>query len=170
MSYPNFYNAWHQVNNECEKINSENQNFKYFILHQDLQAAINKESQLSQNIHLICIDTSKFIDPDNPASRIYTDIVKAGCCKCPDGTPKTMVELQTYWDLLETDKQLVLLFYSSTTNTIGGVTYSNTFLNSISRFEGKICFISDPIPNCNTLQVFTPNQSVDEILEWLRCS
>ncbi|MBD2513132.1 NACHT domain-containing protein [Nostoc muscorum FACHB-395] len=163
IPYPDFYSAWHRGNDKAVELN-------YLDLPQRLQAAIYNDSQLSQNIHLICIDSSKFIDPNNPASNIYTAIVKSGYPKCADGTPKTMIELQTYWDLLETDKQVVLLFYLGTTNITGGVTYSNIFLNSISRFEGKICFISDPIPNCNTLQVFTPNQSVDEILEWLRCS
>ncbi|NEU84444.1 hypothetical protein, partial [Nostoc sp. UIC 10630] len=170
IAYVDFHNIWHQEKSEPERIKSEQVSLKYFALPHALQVALNNDSQLNQNIHLICIDTSKFIDPDNPASRIYAAIVKAGCPKYQEGIPKTMVELQTYWDLLETDKQVVLLFYSGTTNITGGVTYSNTFLNSISRFEGKICFISDLILNCNTLQVFTPNQSVDEILEWLRCS
>lgn len=170
MSYPDFYNAWYQDKDKNEIIRVREVSQNQLNLHQHLQAEINNDSQLSQNIHLICINASKFIDPDNPASRIYTSIVKTGCPKCPDGTPKTILELQTYWDLLETDKQVVLLFYSGTTNTTGGVAFSNTFLNAISRFEGKICFISDPIPSYNTLQVFTPNQSVDEILEWLRCS
>lgn len=163
MAYPNFYLAWHEENGEKSSL-------KHFGLPQHLQVAINNNSQLSQKIHLIRIDTSKFIDPDNPASKIYTAIVKAGYPKCPNGTPKTMVELQTYWDLLETDKQVVLLFYSGATNTTDGASYSDTFLSTISRFEGKICFISEPMPSYNTLQVFAPHQSVDEILEWLRCS
>ncbi|MCF4966770.1 HEAT repeat domain-containing protein [Nostoc sp. CMAA1605] len=163
MPYPDFYQAWHQGNAETILIN-------YLDLLQNLQTAINNDTQLSQNIHLICIDTSKFIAPDNPASKIYTALVKAGCPKCADGTPKTMAELQTYWELLETDKQVVLLFHPGATQTTGEVTYSNAFLNAISKFEGTICLISDPIPDYNTLKVFTLNQSVDEILEWLRRS
>ncbi|BAY16612.1 hypothetical protein NIES21_24420 [Anabaenopsis circularis NIES-21] len=162
MPYPDFYLAWHQGNAETILIN-------HLDLLQNLQTAINKDTQLSQNIHLICIDTSKFIAPDNPASKIYTALVKAGCPKCADGTPKTMAELQTYWELLETDKQVVLLFHPGATNT-GEATYSNAFLNAISKFEGTICLISDPIPDYNTLKVFTLNQSVNKILEWLRRS
>ncbi|BBD59275.1 hypothetical protein NIES2109_20580 [Nostoc sp. HK-01] len=163
MPYPDFYQAWHQGNAGTILIN-------HLDLLQNLQTAINNDTQLSQNIHLICIDTSKFIAPDNPASKIYTALVKAGCPKCADGTPKTMAELQTYWELLEADKQVVLLFHPGATQTTGEATYSNVFLNAISKFEGTICLISDPIPNYNTLKVFTPHQSVNEILEWLRRS
>ncbi|BAY28389.1 hypothetical protein NIES2107_02160 [Nostoc carneum NIES-2107] len=167
MGYPDFYNAWHQLINESANINIQEVSLSHLDLPQHLQAAINNESQLSQSIHLICIDTSKFIELDNPASKIYTAIVKAGCPKSLDSTPKTMVELQTYWDLLETDKHVVLVFHPGTTNTTGEITYSDVFLNAISKFEGAICFISNPIPNYN-LRVFAPNQAVDDVLEWLR--
>ncbi|UKO98257.1 NACHT C-terminal alpha/beta 1 domain-containing protein [Nostoc sp. UHCC 0870] len=79
----NFYLAWHQGNTEEVSLN-------HLDLPQRLQAVIKNDSQLSQNIHLICIDTSKFIEPDNPANKIYTAIVKAGCPKCSDGTPRTI--------------------------------------------------------------------------------
>ncbi|TVP64852.1 MAG: hypothetical protein EA343_04565 [Nodularia sp. (in: Bacteria)] len=111
-----------------------------------MQAEIKNDTQLSQSIHLICIDTSKFIDPDNPASKIYTAIVKAGCPKCEDGTPKTMTELQTYWDLLDTDKLVILAFNPGFTNNRDRDIYSNLFLKNISIFEGSICFISEPRP------------------------
>ncbi|BDI17787.1 hypothetical protein ANSO36C_35890 [Nostoc cf. commune SO-36] len=162
MAYPDFYQAWHQGKNDEEVgVNQPN-------LLQCLQAAIDNDAQLSQSIHLICIDTNKFIDPDNPASKIYTKIVKAGCPKCEDGTPKTMADFQSYWELLDTDKCVVLVFHSGSTNTTGGVTYSDVFLNAISKFEGAICFISDSVLTYNTLKVFAPSQSIDEILEWLR--
>ncbi|MEH1785615.1 MAG: hypothetical protein V7L23_08490 [Nostoc sp.] len=90
--------------------------------------------------------------------------------KCKDGTPKTMAELQSYWELLETNKRVVLVFHPSTTNTTGKVTYSDRFLNDISKFEGAICFMSNPIPDHNTLKFFAPSQPIDEILEWLRRS
>ncbi|BAY27765.1 hypothetical protein NIES2100_75900 [Calothrix sp. NIES-2100] len=169
MHYTDFYNAWHQGKYEDEKIECQ-ETFNQIDFIQSFQAAINNDSQLSHNIHLICIDTSKFIDPDNPASKIYTTIVKAGCPKCEDGTPKTMAELQTYWELLETDKRVVLVFYPSATNTTDEVKYSDRFLSDISKFEGAICFMSNPIPNHNTLKFFPPSQPIDEIVEWLRRS
>lgn len=167
IAYQDFYHTWHHTKNKSRRINSKQASVKYLDLAQDLQAALNNDSYLSQNIHLIFIDSSKFIDPDNPASKIYTSITKAGCPKCADGTPKTIAELQTYWELLETDKRVVLVFHPGTTNTTGEATYSNVFLSAISKFEGAICFISKPIPNYN-LRVFAPNQAVDDVLEWLR--
>ncbi|MFS0519117.1 hypothetical protein ACEYW6_31085, partial [Nostoc sp. UIC 10607] len=161
MTYSDFYLAWHQENGEGFSLS-------YPDLLQQLQTAITKDSQLSQSIHLICIDNSKFIDPDNPASKIYTTIFKAGYPKCADGTPKTMAELQTYWELLETDNKVVLVFHPGTSNTTDAVKYSDAFLNAISKFEGAICLIGDPIPDSNTLKVFAANQAVNKILEWLR--
>ncbi|MCC5606262.1 HEAT repeat domain-containing protein [Nostoc sp. CHAB 5834] len=165
MNYPDFYNACNQGKNEEVSLN-------HLSSIQCLQAAINDDSQLCQSIDLICIDTSKFIDPDNPSGKIYTAIVKTGSGypKCEDGTPKTMMELQTYWELLETDKRVVLVFHSGSTNNMVSVTYSDRFLSDISKFEGAICFMSNPIPNHNTLKFFPPNQPIDEILEWLRRS
>ncbi|MBE9004710.1 hypothetical protein IQ259_06605 [Fortiea sp. LEGE XX443] len=70
----------------------------------------------------------------------------------------SVAELQTYWDLLETDKRVVLVFHPGATNNPGELTYSNAFFNAISKFKGAICFISTPISNYNTLKVFTPSQ------------
>ncbi len=165
MNYPDFYNAWNWNQGKDKEVSVNSLNSI-----QCLQSAINDDSQLSQKIHFICIDTSKFIVPDNPASKIYTTIVKAGCPKCEDGTPKTMAELQTYWELLETDKRVVLVFHPSATNTTDEVKYSDRFLSDISKFEGAICFMSNPIPNHNTLKFFPPSQPIDVIVEWLRRS
>jgi len=93
-------------------------------------------------IQLICIDGSKFIDRDNPATKIYTQMVKVGCPKCNDGTPKTMAELQAYWDLLESDKLVILLFYENPdSSTPQG--FSHIFLDALSRFDGAIALISE---------------------------
>ncbi|WP_414576099.1 NACHT domain-containing protein [Anabaena sp. CCY 9402-a] len=163
MSYPDFYDAWYQENRE-EVIRT------YLNLPQRLQAAINKDSQLSQNIHLICIDTSQFIEPDNPAAEIYAEMVSQGCPEHISGQPNNMSALKVYFKLLKTDKRVVLIFHPGATNNKDEATYSHAFLNAISKFEGAICLISDPIPDYNTLKVFTLNQSVNEILEWLRPS
>ncbi|MGH1397345.1 MAG: NACHT domain-containing protein, partial [Trichormus sp.] len=163
MPYPDFYQAWHQGNGEKVVIN-------HLDLPQRLQAAIKNDPQLSQNIQLIYIDTSQFIEPDNPAAEIYAEMVSQGCPERTSGEPNNMSALKVYFKLLKTDKRVVLLFHPGATNTTGEATYSNAFLNAISKFEGTICFISDPIPNYNTLKVFTRHQSVNEILEWLRSS
>ncbi|OCQ98805.1 hypothetical protein BCD64_22380 [Nostoc sp. MBR 210] len=163
MPYPNFYQAWHQGNSKEISPN-------HLDLPQHLQAAIKNDPQLSQSIHLICIDTSQFIEPDNSAAEIYAEMVSQGCPERASGEPNNMSSLKVYFKLLKTDKRVVLVFYPGATNTTGEATYSKAFLNAISKFEGAICLISDPIPNYNTLKVFRPHQSVDEILEWLRVS
>ncbi|WP_141105933.1 HEAT repeat domain-containing protein [Nodularia sp. NIES-3585] len=140
MTYQDFYQARH-AGEDSENLDSPSETFTP----QNLQAAINSDRLLSQTIHLICIDTSKFIDPNHPASKIYTEIVKAGCPKCGDGTPKTMTELQTYWDLLETDKCVVLVFYQGMGSQSPQL--SDRILNHLSKFNNTICVISDQTTN-----------------------
>ncbi len=147
LTYPDFYQAWH-AGEDSENLDSPSETFTP----QNLQAAINSDRLLSQTIHLICIDTSKFIDPNHPASKIYTEIVKAGCPKCEDGTPKTMTELKTYWDLLETDKRVVLVFYQGMGSQSQQL--SDLILNHLSKFNNTICVIGD--------------QTSDDILNRLR--
>ena len=103
MSYPEFFRAWH----------GEPQSHNWELFPQDLLQAISADSQLRDSVKLICIDGSKFIDRNNPSGKIYSEMVKQGCSKSDDGTPKTMLDLQTYWDLLDSEKQIVLVLYEN---------------------------------------------------------
>jgi hypothetical protein len=127
---------------------------------------------LSQTIHLICIDGCKFIDRDNPATKIYAEMLKAGCPKCLDGTPKTMPELQNYWDLLQSDKRVVLVFYEGTPLSIKGtqpeVGFSETFLDALSKFDGAICLITPQILDNIPLQCIKPNEAIAQVVEWIK--
>lgn len=122
-------------------------------------------------MQLICIDGSKFIDRDNPATKIYTQMVKAGCPKCNDGTPKTMAELQAYWDLLESDKLVILLFYENQdSSTPQG--FSHIFLDALSRFDGAIGLITEQPLNQLPLKWFSPSQPqlIEDIVGWIRAT
>jgi len=127
MPYPDFYKAWHQQEGLDNTTTLNSQSLNQANLQESLQSAIANEPQLNQTIHLFCIDTRKFIDPNNPAAKIYVEMVKQGCCKSGDGTPKTMQDLQVYWDLLtiesdseallrSADRTIVLVFYTSSDN------------------------------------------------------
>ncbi|WP_414581117.1 hypothetical protein [Scytonema sp. PCC 10023] len=166
MTYPAFYQAWHQQEGEGNTNTPITQTLNQADLPQSLQSAIANDSQLSQTIHLICINTSKFINPDNPAAKIYTEMVKGGCSKCEDGTPKTMAELQTYWDLLESNKRVVLVFYESKGSTSQGL--SQAFLNNISKFDGAICVINHETKDDIPVKFFTPSQAIQDFVQWLR--
>jgi HEAT repeat protein/ABC-type dipeptide/oligopeptide/nickel transport system ATPase subunit len=170
MPYPAFYQAWytstastHPEVLETTTVGSNpiTQNLNLAELPQTLAATIANDPTLSQTIHLICIDGSKFIDRDNPATKIYTEMVKSGCLKCEDGTPKTMQELQAYWDLLDTDKRVVLVFYE-------GTGFSETFLNALSKFDGAICVITAQTLDNIPLQCFSPNQAIADVVEWIK--
>ena len=142
-----------------------------------LRAAIDSKSELSDKVQLICIDGSKFIDPDNPATKIYNEMRRQGCPKSEDSKPKTMAQLQDYWDELnlESDKHLVLVFYERTPLAPlakGGTgekeRFAKSFLNDLSKFDGNICVVTEQpdIP----LKSFSPNQSnlAEDIVGWIR--
>ena len=107
-----------------------------------------------------------------------------------------MAELQIYWDLLELDKRVVLVFYASSTEP-----YSEAFLRDLSKFGGAICLVtSPPVPllpgegskmqaegsksssgspsspwgegvrGWGSLQFFAPSQAIADIVEWIRTS
>ena len=63
-----------------------------------------------------------------------------------------MAELQTYWDLLETDKRVVLVFYQGMGSQSEKL--SDRFLHDLSKFDKAICVNSD--------------QAIDDILNWVR--
>src|SRR6476469_3747590 len=83
--------------------------------------------------------------------------------------PETIQKLKCYWNSLrrKSDKRLVLVFYQNPTAPLPQE-FSDTFLSSLSKFDGEICVISDK-PNI-PLQSFSPNQPnlIEDILGWLR--
>jgi HEAT repeat protein len=154
MTYPAFYQAWHNQLAPTQRLNLAE-------LPHSLATAVANDQTLSPSIHLICINGSKFIDRDNPATKIYTEMVKSGCPRCEDSTPKTMQELQAYWDLLDSDKRVVLVFYENTG-------FSETFLDALSKFDGAICVITAQTLDNIPLQCFSSGRAIADIVEWLK--
>ncbi|OUL36993.1 hypothetical protein BV372_05085 [Nostoc sp. T09] len=165
MSYPDFYNAWYQGSYEDDNIEGkETLNQINFI--QSLQATIKQDTQISQTIQLIGIDTSNFIDLDNPAVEIYAEMVAQGCPERTTGEPATMQALKVYCKLLKSDKRVVLVFYQGMGLQLQQL--SDRFLNDLSKFDGSICVISNQIIENFPLKFFTPSQSIDNVILWLR--
>lgn len=77
-----------------------------------------------------------------------------------------MQALKVYWKLLKSDKRVVLLFYQGM--GLQSQQLSDRFLNDLSKFDGSICIISNQIRDDVTLKLFTPSQSIDDVLVWLR--
>jgi hypothetical protein len=125
LPYPVFYQAWHHspltphpevAETTGVGFTPDSQRLNLAEFPSLLRAAIDSNYELSDKVQLICIDGSKFIDPDNPATKIYNEMRRQGCPKSEDSKPKAMAQLQDYWDELnlESDKHLVLMFYEST--------------------------------------------------------
>ncbi|WP_017720343.1 NACHT C-terminal alpha/beta 1 domain-containing protein [Kamptonema formosum] len=175
MPYPDYYEAWHSAPFlpaellETTGIGStpSTQSLNLSNLPQLLTGTLANDAQLSQSVKPICIDGSKFIDRHNPAAKIYAEMVKAGCPKCADGTPQTMPALQTYWDLLETDKRIALVFYENP-NAGEPQGFSETFLDALRKFDGAICLVSEQPES--RLKSFSPTQPnlVEDIVAWGR--
>jgi hypothetical protein len=189
LPYPNFYQAWHQKEGVGRRQSGEENTTTPSIptlnlaeLPKLLRAAIDSDSQLTDEVQLICIDGSKFCDRDNPATKIYNEMRRQGCPKSEDSKPKTMAQLQDYWDelSLDSDKHLVLVFYERTPLALltkapvakGGIReevgFSNTFLSDLSKFDGAICLVTEQlnIP-LKSFSLSQPNL-IEDIVEWIR--
>jgi energy-coupling factor transporter ATP-binding protein EcfA2 len=188
MTYPAFHQAWHHQE-EVEKTTTPNsQTLNQADLPQSLQSAIANDPQLSQTIHLICIDGSQFIEPERPAAEIYDQMLDQNCPEC-DSVPETMPALKLYWNSLKrkSNKRPVLVFYASSTEP-----YSEAFLTTLSKFGGAICVVTSPptpllqgegsksssgspsssqgegVRGWGSLQFFTPSQTSADVVDWIR--
>jgi HEAT repeat protein len=162
LPYPTFYHAWHHPQITPHPEVPDWQTFP-----QDIAREINNQAELSNQMQLLSIDGKNFINPDNPAAKIYTQMLKQGCPKSEDGTPKTMADLQTYWDflLMDSEKSFILVFYNSRGEEATG--FSETFVNDLSKFDGNIAIVSEN--NAHSLAAFSPSQSdlIGTIVRWI---
>ncbi|MEG4070328.1 NACHT domain-containing protein [Microcoleus sp. Pol11C2] len=168
MPYPDFYQAWHQdtiPNSATASLNIAN-------LPQILAEAINERADLCSKVKLICLDSDKFGNPENPATKIYNEMRLQGCDKSEDSKPKTMAELQDYWDNLRIESEIPLFFicYDSTALSATPTGFSDSFLKALSKFDRAICVVCEQgnIP----LPTFSPSQPdlVAAIVAWIRRS
>jgi len=176
MTYPDFYHAWHQQEEAGKRTNPDRQTLNQADLAQSLQSAIANDPQLSQTIHLICIDGSQFIEPDRPAAEIYDQMLDQNCPECDRAVPETMPALKLYWKSLrrKSNKRVVLVFYASSTDATldEGTTllcpYSSAFLTVLSKFGREICAIAEQRFEHISLKFFAPSQSIEDIVQWIR--
>ncbi|MBD2086663.1 HEAT repeat domain-containing protein [Coleofasciculus sp. FACHB-542] len=175
LPYPTFYQTWHHppITPPPEVAETTEVGFTPFtqphnlaLLPDLLHTVINNDPQLRDKVQSICIDSSKFENPDNPASEIYAEMVMQGCPERQNGEPETMQALKVYCQLK--CQKVFLIFYEDTSSeTPQG--FSQTFLTSLSKFNNarRICVVSEQ--PCN-LQTFSPTQPnlVADILSWIR--
>ncbi|MEZ2239670.1 HEAT repeat domain-containing protein, partial [Microcoleus sp.] len=177
IPYPTFYQAWHhQLTTPHPEVPETTgvgstpftQSLNLADLPKILDARL-VETQLIESLQLICIDTSKFIDSDNPALDIYGQFLDKNCPQRPNGEPETLPQLKSYWNQLRrhSDKHPILIFYEGPTSP-AAQGFSPTFLNALTRFDGTICLITDtPHP---PLQTFSPHDPdlLQSVVNWLK--
>ncbi|MEZ2246833.1 HEAT repeat domain-containing protein [Microcoleus sp.] len=177
LPYPTFYQAWHhQLTTPHPEVPETTgvgstpftQSLNLADLPKILDARL-IETQLIESLQLICIDTSKFIDSDNPALDIYEQFLDQNCPQRPNSEPETLAQLKFYWNQLrrDSDKHPILIFYQDPTSP-AAQGLSPTFLNALTRFDGTICLITDtPHP---PLQTFSPHDPdlLQTVVNWLK--
>jgi hypothetical protein len=188
LSYPQFYQAWHNPPitphpevPETKTIGTTptTSNLNLAQLPQLLHTTINQNPELKNQIHLICIDASNFInqEKDNPALRIYTQMQETGYPEWKHGIPTDMSQLHNYWriNIANWEQKTVLIFYENpTVRQPQG--FSDILLEHLNTFGGAICIICDRIGRANSrakqnnLQYFSPTQSqlVENIINWIQ--
>jgi energy-coupling factor transporter ATP-binding protein EcfA2 len=163
LPYPDFYRAWHGFTETQTSPLVSTQN-----LPQLLQTKLTA-TNLDRTFQILCIDTSKFIDPNNPAPDIYEQFLDQNCPERPNGEPETLSQLKSYWNQLRrhSHKPPILIFYEDPTSPAARG-FSPTFLDALTRFEGTICLITDtPHP---PLQTFSPHDPdlLQTVVNWLK--
>jgi energy-coupling factor transporter ATP-binding protein EcfA2 len=165
MPYPDFYQAWHKdtlTNSATASLNLAN-------FPQLLTEAINNEPDLCSKVKLICIDSHQFIDPENPASEIYDEMLTQNCPEWQNGYPDTMQKLKIYWNSLRRQSEIPLCFicYDSTALSVTPTGFSDSFLKAFSKFDRAICVVREP--GDISLQTFSPQQKdlVAAIVQWI---
>ncbi|WP_430541027.1 hypothetical protein [Roseofilum acuticapitatum] len=114
------------------------------------------------------MDGSTFIDRDNPANYVYDQMLEQGCPTSQSGQPDDMEDLQSYWKSLcdTSNPPLALIFYENP-QPPAPQGFSDTFLEALTRFQGKLCVVTEP-PH-PSLPTFSPKHPrlIEQILAFL---
>lgn len=145
--------------------------------HSELPNCLNEvlaKTGLRGKVKIVWIDTNKFIDPSNPAAKIYTTLVRAGCSPwIGNSVPQSMTMLQAYWDLMETDtdKRVVMILYNSLQTDELVTREVLLALSKFERSERSICIVSNSHRiETEGLQSFSSRRLdlPDKIMQWIK--
>jgi hypothetical protein len=137
-------------------------------LPQILTQTLNNHPEINNKIKLLIIDASKFLDPENPVSEIYDQILDQNCPERQNGEPETLQNLKTYCNTLrrQLQKNLVFIYYEKPSNP-PPQGFSQIFLNALTKFDTPVCILSEKtdIP----LQTFNPTDPklIENIMGWI---
>ncbi|MGK7933004.1 MAG: HEAT repeat domain-containing protein [Microcystaceae cyanobacterium] len=175
LTYTEFYQVWHQdnlasvsnaqVSESVGGINGDSTEVWVNKLNTDLQ----NNPNLSQKVHLICIDSGDFLDLENPTVDVYEQMLAQGCPDFSHGIPETLSMLRLYWQLLRRDypeKTFIFIFYGTLIND----PTLKPFWQLLSKFHSQIAIVGES--KINTLTHFSLDnpQLMTEILTWIENS
>jgi hypothetical protein len=173
LSYPDFYQAWHQrplggSGTTLPGRRAKQRSFFHYLLDQTLK---NEADPLSQ-YQVIWINTSQFLSPDTPSIDIYDQMLCQGCPEFASGIPDSVSKLRLYWHQLQRqgDPPRLLLFEALSQEPPPDSW--GEFLEQLATFQGAIAVLSlSPPPGMVTLPYFQLQDSqtaAADIVNWLR--
>lgn len=173
LSYPDFYQAWHQrplggAGTTLPGRRAKQRSFFHYLLDQTLK---NEPDPLSQ-YQVIWINTSQFLSPDTPSIDIYDQMLCQGCPEFANGIPDTVSKLRLYWhQLLRQDDRRRLLLFEELSQDSPPDAWEE-LLVQLATFQGAIAVVSlSPPPGVVTLPYFQLQDSqtaAADIVNWLR--
>lgn len=177
IPYPEFYQAWHFQTFASVAATTAKQTLTPAapppLTSSDfptrLQREILKNAQLAQSVHLVCLDSSTFLEPENPAVDIYDRMLAKNCPPFEHGLPETMAKLRLYWNGLQRDyreKTFVLVFYENFSKP-DAQKFSSAFLEMLAKFNGAICVVTPQ--SVRGVKQLSPQDSqlVQNIISWI---
>lgn len=173
LSYPDFYQAWHQrplggVTTTLPGRRTKQQSFFHYLLDQTLKT----EGEPLSHYQIIWVNTSQFLSPDTPSIDIYDQMLCQGCPEFASGIPDTVSKLRLYWHQLQRqgDRPRLLLFEELSQET--PPQSWDELLEQLTTFQGAIAVLSlSSPPGVVTLPYFQLQDSqtaAADIVNWLR--
>jgi hypothetical protein len=165
LPYAEFYRAWHQ-SDLCP--DEEMLPPLAIDLPSLVRESIRENPALLSKLNPIFIDSSQFIDPNDPPLDIYEQMLAQGCPEFEHGIPDSLSKLKLHWRKIQcqaTKRHWVLIFYQNSLSQRGSL--APELLDKLSRFGGDVAAVCDR--SCAGLPCFSPQDPLllEAIGNWL---
>lgn len=171
MTYADFYQAWHQTplavsGTSIPGKSSKQRSFFRYSLAQTLQG----ESDPLNGCRIIWIDTSQFLNLDNPSVDIYDQMLDQDCPEFDGAIPDNLSKLRFYWHQLQRKQghPLLLLFEQLSPSPLD----LEQLWQQLATFHGPIAILGvTPAPKTVVLPYFQLRESqttAADIVAWLQ--
>lgn len=171
LSYPDFYQAWHQqpLGGTGTTLPGKSPKQRSFFRH-SLSQNLQRQPEPLHSYCVIWIDTGKFLDPEDPSVDIYDQMLDQNCPEFSDGIPDSLSKLRFYWHQLERKgSQPHFLIFED----LGPTPPDRHHLwEQLASFQGAIAVLSGTPPATSValpyFQLQDSQTTTAEIIAWLQ--